>query len=121
MADPSQMVWVEIGVKTKTIIQTLKNITVIGRQTPYQHHILPPKLSVKVKGPEHLLNQLRKKNGLQAYMDLAKLKPGIYARRATIALPVGVSMIWIEPEIFTVKIMPKKEKPKGKKNNGRKG
>lgn len=121
MADPPQMVWVEIGIETKIIIQTLKNITVTGKQTPFLHHILPPKLSVKIKGPEHLLNQLKKEGGLQAYMDLAELKPGIYARRATIVLPVGVSLISIEPEIFTVKIMPKKEKSKAGTNNGRKG
>ena len=55
-----------------------------------------------------MIDKLHGGKGLQVYVDLKGLKPGVYKKRATITLPVKTTLIDAEPEIFKVKIMDKK-------------
>ena len=55
-----------------------------------------------------MINELYGSNGVQVYVDLKGLKPGVYKKRATITLPVKTTLIDAKPEIFKVKIMDQK-------------
>ncbi|MFH1102845.1 MAG: hypothetical protein V1714_03665 [Pseudomonadota bacterium] len=62
-------------------------------------------IDIEVKGPVHLIDQLEHNGTLHVYMDLKDLKAGIYPRRATISLPVGIVLVSTKPEIFTVTLL----------------
>jgi YbbR domain-containing protein len=55
-----------------------------------------------------VIEKLYGTNGVQVYVDLKGLKPGIYNKRATITLPVKTTLIDATPEIFKVKIINQK-------------
>jgi hypothetical protein len=38
-------------------------------------------------------------------VELKDLNPGVYVRRAAITLPVKTSLVIVEPELFTVKVI----------------
>jgi hypothetical protein len=42
-------------------------------------------------------------------VELKNLSPGVYVRRATITLPVKTTLVKVEPELFTVKIIGRKQ------------
>ncbi len=70
--------------------------------------ISPPRISLDIKGPVKLLEVLTKHPEFKVYVAIEGLEPGVYVRRATIELPVSTTLIKVKPEIFTVKITPKK-------------
>ncbi|OGP63234.1 MAG: hypothetical protein A2V65_06745 [Deltaproteobacteria bacterium RBG_13_49_15] len=87
----------------KMILKKLMQIPVNGKGTSYPFRITPPVINIEVKGPVHLIDQLEHNGTLHVYMDLKDLKKaGIYPRRATISLPVGIVLVSTKPEIFTV-------------------
>jgi hypothetical protein len=44
------------------------------------------------------------RDDFSVYVDLSKLEPGVYVRRATIALPLNTTLVGVDPEIFTVNV-----------------
>lgn len=100
----SGIVLSEIFIEEKIDVREFADIPVEGKNTPYVYTITPPAIHIQVKGPENILEKLSTGNGLNVYVDLKELKPGVYVRCATINLPLKTSLAGVKPEIFTVKI-----------------
>jgi len=69
--------------------------------------INPAYIDLDIKGPRKLLEKLSAHPDFRVHVDIKGLDPGVYVRRATIELPVGTTLIKVNPEIFTVTIGPK--------------
>ena len=100
----SGIILAEVFIKEKIVTQIITDIIVNGKGTSYDYSIKPPIIDIEVKGPGHIIGKLHKKTGVKVYVDLEGLNPGVYIRRATITLPVKITLIRVKPEIFTVKI-----------------
>ena len=93
-----------IDVEEKIITRTVKDITVRGRQTSHDFKISPMHITIQLKGPANSLSALSFKDDVKVYIDLAGLQPGVFVRRATIELPAEITLVDVEPKIFTVTI-----------------
>ncbi len=90
----------EIAIHERNITRKFKDISVDGKNGAYPFTITPDALDIEVKGPANAIDTL----DLKVYVDLKGLKPGVYVRRAVIALPVRFMLVRVKPEVFTVKI-----------------
>ncbi len=102
----NRLVTVAITIEAQVVVKKYENIPVNGRNTMYPYDIQPSTIDVTVKGPELALADLALENSLQAYVDLTDLAPGVYARRAKINLPIGLTLVDATPGVFTVTINP---------------
>jgi len=102
---PSGVIHAEIFFKERFAKKKFSNIPVKGKNTKYSYSITPPEINVEIKGPVNILEKLKEKEEINIYVDLKGLKPGIYVRRAAITLPVKITLVGVEPEIFTVTIV----------------
>lgn len=109
LVDSSKIILANVFIKERLTTKTFDNIPVEGDGSLYVYRITPPKITIKVKGPVNMINELYGSNGVQVYVDLKGLKPGVYNKRATITLPVKTTLIDAKPEIFKVKIMDQKK------------
>lgn len=100
----SKVVFAEIFIEEKIAAKIYHDIPVEGRDSQYKYSISPPGVDIEVKGPVNVLEKLYTEKGIKVYVDLKGLKPGMYVRRASIALPLKTTLVGAEPEIFTVKI-----------------
>lgn len=100
----SRLVLAEILIEEKIGTKIFNDIPVVGKGILSSYSITPPTISIEVQGPINILKKLNAENGLQVYVDLKGLKPGVYVRRAAITLPVKTTLVGAQPEIFTVKI-----------------
>ncbi len=100
----SKVVLADIFIEEKIAVKLYHDIPVEGRDTQYQYSISPPGVNIEVKGPVNVLKKLYTEKGIKVYVDLKGLKPGMYVRRASIALPLKTTLVGAEPKIFTVKI-----------------
>lgn len=66
--------------------------------------VVPSTMEIKVKGPLNTLKKDGIREQFKIYIDLEGLPPGVYVRRAVIALPVGLILADTKPELFTVTI-----------------
>lgn len=103
--DSSKMVLACISIKEQIITKTFDNIPVKGSGGFFEYRITPPVITIKVKGPVNMIEKLNGDKGIQVYVDLKELNPGVYDRRATITLPVRTTLIDAKPEIFKVRIV----------------
>lgn len=103
----SNIIFAEVLIEEKIAIKKIKGILVKGNETPYNYRITPPTIDIEVKGPANIIDKLDKENGINIYVDLKDLKPGVYIRRASISLPVKTTLMRVTPEIFTIKIIDK--------------
>ena len=101
----SGIVLAEIYLAAKVATRRFEGIWVQGKNTPYEFSISPPTLSLEIKGPLNIINNLQPSKDIEVYVELENLKPGVYVRRAAISLPVKTTLVSVEPELFTVKIM----------------
>lgn len=108
LVDSSKIILASVFIKERLTTKTFDNIPVEGDGSLYVYRITPPKIKIKVKGPVNMIDELYGGKGIQVYVDLKGLKPGVYKKRATITLPVKTTLIDAEPEIFKVKIMDQK-------------
>ena len=108
LIDSSKIIFANVSIKEQLATKTFDNIPVQGNGSLYVYHITPPIISIKVKGPVNMIEKLYGSNGVQVYVDLKGLKPGVYNKRATITLPVKTTLIDATPEIFKVKIIDQK-------------
>jgi YbbR domain-containing protein len=104
IAPASSPIVAQIVVEELIITKTLKDIAVQGKDTSLAFQISPPLITLQVKGPANALSTLASKNDFNVYIKLADLQPGVFVRRATIELPVEITLIDVEPKIFTVTI-----------------
>jgi len=95
-----------VSVKIAEEIQTknFKGILVEILGSRDRSEINPAYISMDIKGPVKLLEGLTRHPDFRVSVDTKGLEPGVYVRRATIELPVGTTLIKVEPEIFTVTI-----------------
>lgn len=101
---PSETVLIEITVLEKIDIRTFQDVPVKGLNTGYTYHIFPSSIEIQVKGPVKSIDQLDADKSIKVHIDLKELDPGIYVKPAIIVLPVDISLIKVEPKIFTVEI-----------------
>jgi len=105
LVDSSKIILANVLIKEQLTTKTFDNIPVQGDESLYVYRITPPVITIKVKGPVNMIEKLYGSNGVQVYVDLKGLKPGVYNKRATITLPVKTTLIDAKPEIFKVKII----------------
>ncbi len=108
-AAPSELITVELLVKERIETRVFEEVPVTGKDASFEFGIVPPVIRIEIKGPVNTLDKLQLQKALAAHVDLKALEPGVYARRAVILLPVGVSLIAASPEIFTVRISKRKK------------
>ncbi|MEN8244602.1 MAG: CdaR family protein [Thermodesulfobacteriota bacterium] len=101
---PADPIITQIDIAEKTIVRTLKDLKLTGRNIKLPNSITPPAISLDVKGPANIVNTLETNEAFTVFLDLKGLKPGVYVRRATIVLPVPTMLVGVSPEIFTVTI-----------------
>lgn len=108
LVDSSKIILANVFIKEQLVTETFDNIPVQGDGGLYVYRITPPAITIKVKGPVNMMEDLNGSNGVRVYVDLKGLKPGDYNKRATITLPVKTTLIDAKPEIFKVKIIDQK-------------
>ena len=101
----SGIILAEITIAEKDIIRRFTDILVAGQNTPFEFSISPPSITVEIKGPQNIVESLQPQKDIQVLVELKNLNPGVYVRRATITLPVRTTLVNVEPELFTVKII----------------
>ncbi len=102
----SRIIKVSVPIKHKTISRTIENIPVEARNAGRgaRAAISPDCITIDIKGRYEDVNNKDIQQQIHAFMDLDGLKPGVYARNASIVIPVGLVMVKADPEVFTVKI-----------------
>ncbi len=108
LVDSSKIILANVFIKEQLTTKTFDNIPVQGDGGLYVYRITPPAITIKVKGPVNMIEKLYEGNGIQVYVDLKGLTPGVYHKRATITLPVKTTLIDAKPESFKVKIIDQK-------------
>jgi YbbR domain-containing protein len=108
IVDSSKIILANVFIKEQLTTKRFDNIPVHGDASLYVYRITPPVITINVKGPVNMIEKLYGSNGVQVYIDLKGLKPGVYHKRATITLPVKTTLIDAKPEIFKVKIIDQK-------------
>ncbi len=104
----SKIILANVFISEQMITKAFDNIPVRGDGSLYVNRITPPVITIIVKGPVNMIERLNGDKGIQAYVDLKSLKPGVYDKRATITLPVKTTLIDAKPEIFKVRIVDQK-------------
>jgi len=93
-----------VQIEERITAREFLKIPVAGINTKHVHHITPQHIDLSVSGSEKTLTHLSAKTDIQVSVDLKDLKPGVYARRAEIHLPIGTTLVGAKPEVFTVAI-----------------
>lgn len=79
-------------------------VPVQGKNPPGRFTITPSVIELVVKGPVQDLDDLPHNGKMASWVDMKGMAPGVYARRAVIALPLSVTLQDASPEVFTVHI-----------------
>jgi YbbR domain-containing protein len=101
----SNIVLAEIYFAAKVATKRFAGISVQGKNALYEFNISPDTLTLEIKGPLNIIDNLQPQKDIQVFVELKSLKPGVYVRRATISLPVKTTLVDVEPELFTVQII----------------
>jgi hypothetical protein len=101
----SGIIFAEITIAEKDIVRRFADIVVEGQNTPFEFSISPPGITVEIRGPQNIVENLEPQKDIHVVVELKDLRPGVYVRRATITLPVKTTLVSVEPELFTVKII----------------
>ena len=97
----------DIRIAAKTGRRTFSGIRVIARGTNHTAVFSPPEITLEIEGPANTLAKLNRITDIMAYVDLANLKPGVYVKRASISLPLSITLKKAKPELFTVTLTKK--------------
>jgi len=95
----------EINIAEKDTVRRFADILVEGQNTAFEFSVSPPSITVEIKGPQNIVENLEPQKDIHVLVELKDLSPGVYVRRATITLPVKTTLVSVEPELFTVKII----------------
>ncbi len=106
---PTDRISSAIYIEDNIIVKKIKDVKVKGKGAGYAFNITPPIIHLKIKGPENMIEKLSTTEDVEVFLDLKDLKPGVYVRHATIRLPVNITLVDVEPEIFTVKLESEQE------------
>lgn len=110
----------DIRIGEKTDRRALTNIRVIARGTGYAAVFSPPDITLDVEGPANALAKLNQTADITVYVDLQGIQPGVYVKRASISLPLSITLLKAEPELFTVSVRKKVSPPRSSAANGAK-
>jgi len=102
---PKGVITAEIQIEEKVVTRKFADIPLEGKNASYLFSITPAVIQIDVKGPINVLDSLVDSDDFSVHVDLAELAPGVYVRRATIALPLNTTLVGVEPEIFTVNVI----------------
>jgi YbbR domain-containing protein len=105
----SNIVLAEVYFAEKVSTKRFAGILVQGKNTIYEFNISPGTLTLEIKGPLNIINNLQPQKDIHVFVELNNLKPGVYVRRAAISLPLKTTLVNVEPELFTVKIFGEKQ------------
>ena len=100
--DPIQ---VEVIIDQKVITRLIKDVQVKGLNSPYLYEMDPVKVNVQLMGPEVKFTAFDTNRNVDAFVDLGGLPPGKYARKASVNVPKGLTLLDITPSIVEVKII----------------
>ncbi len=98
------MVIASFNIKERKVLQKLKGINVAGKGTKFSYEIVPSTIDLEINGPSKIIKKTGNISKISVYIDLKGLSSGVYVRRATINLPVSMSLLKVTPENFTVTI-----------------
>lgn len=101
----SGIILAEIYIAEKELTRQFMDILVEGHNTLFEFSISPPTINIEIKGPQKIVENLHPQKDISVLVELEDLSPGVYVRRATITLPVKTTLVKVEPELFTVKII----------------
>lgn len=101
---PGDRISSAIYVEDRIIVKEIRDVAVTGVDAGYAYTITPPVIHLKVKGPENMIESLSAREDVAVFLDLKNLTPGVYVRHATIRLPVDITLVGVDPEIFTVRL-----------------
>jgi YbbR domain-containing protein len=104
----SNIVLAEIYFALKVATKRFAGILVQGKNALHEFNISPGTLTLEIKGPLGIIDNLQPQKDIQVFVELKNLKPGVYVRRAAISLPVKTTLVNVEPELFTVRIIGEK-------------
>jgi len=93
-----------VPVQQQLVTKSVENIPIQVWNTSSITSIMPPEISIEIKGPFDILSNKGIMEQIYAFIDLNGLKPGVYARHAYINIPVDLIMTQADPKVFTVKI-----------------
>lgn len=105
----SGIILAEIYIAEKEVTRRFTDILVEGENTPFNFSISPPTITIEIKGPQKIVENLQPEKDIRVLVELKDLIPGVYVRRATITLPVKTSLVIVEPKLFTVKLIGRKQ------------
>ncbi len=105
----SGIILAEIYIAEKEITRRFTNILVEGENALFNFSISPPTITIEIKGPQKIVENLQPEKDIRVFVELKDLNPGVYVRRATITLPVKTSLVIVEPKLFTVKLINRKQ------------
>jgi YbbR domain-containing protein len=105
----SGIILAEVYIAEKDLTRQFADILVEGHNTPFEFRISPPTINIEIKGPQKIVENLHPQKDIRVLVELKDLSPGVYVRRATITLPVKTTLVRVEPELFTVKIIGRKQ------------
>ena len=108
-----QIVTATVPVKKKKVSGSFDDLKVDGKNSVYRWRIVPPRISITVKGPYDLMQKTGLKDRFDIFINIRDLEPGVYNRMAVIELPPELVLTHADPEIFTVKIEKGKENAAG--------
>lgn len=100
---PANIVMVTIPVQERLIEKTI-DLPVKVLNAESKAIVEPAHINIKVKGPFETLSSKEIIAGIHSFIDIDRLKPGVYARHAYIEIPVGMVMTDADPKVFTIKI-----------------
>jgi len=100
----SGIILAEIAIAEKDIIRRFTDILVQGQNTLFKFSISPPSITIEIKGPQNIVENIQPQKDIRVLVELKNLNPGVYVRRAMITLPVKTTLVSVEPELFTVKV-----------------
>lgn len=100
--ESSGAVVARVSVDRKIVTLVFQKVAVGARGGRLAWSITPAAVDLQVRGPENVLEALRRDMDSRVYLDLSGLKPGVYVRRAVIDLPPGVQLVSAQPGLFTV-------------------
>ena len=98
---------IDIRIEERIETRTWENVPIGTNTDTHSVHISPPNIFLEIRGPVGRLTSLDFTSDRIVFVDTATLEPGVYVRRATIQLPVGMTLIKASPDFFTVTVSPK--------------
>ncbi len=101
----SGIVLAEIYFAVKVATKRFVRVLVQGKNTPYEFSVSPRTLTLEIKGPLNIINNLQPQKDIRVFVELENLKPGVYVRRAAISLPVKTTLVSVETELFNVNVI----------------